>query len=464
MNILPVHFLLLFPESEYQLNHNVLSWYEIPIVIILYVLMLSWVNRKKDSPDFKNFKLFFNLKIAGAIFITLLYNLYYVGGDTTGYYNDGRLLNMVLLRNPALAMEMFFSNGNILTWSNSLTEGFDGFRFANDPATWLVCRIAGFVELFTFRSMLGTAMVFGFFSARLMWRFYETMKSIYPFARRNMAIAVLFIPNVLLWGSGIFKDTITLSFTLFAFVCLYNIFKLRQRVFINTLFLILMIYVVFIIKSYIIVTFLGAIMIWLLGLVKIKSKTLRILLKPFVIVLFSVVFYFAFDQFTQAFEKFSIESVLETAQKTGQYLKEVSESQDGSMYDIGTLVPTVPGLLKLAPSAINVTLFRPYLWESKKIIIFFSALESTFILFFTLYVFLKVGPFKLLFQILKDPILLSFFIFTVVLAMFVGLSSFNFGTLVRYKIPCIPLYLIVLGVVLKKHQVKMLIPPSVKLK
>ena len=105
---------------------------------------------------------------------------------------------------------------------------------------------------------------------------------------------------------------------------------------------------------------------------------------------------------------------------------------------------------KLAPAAINVTLFRPYLWESGKIIIFFSALESGFLLLFTIFTIFKVGPFKFVYYIFKDPLLLAFFLFTIIFAIFVGLSSFNFGSLVRYKIPCIPLYLIVLAVILKK--------------
>lgn len=464
MKNLYLNLLTIFPDIEYDLNRNLLDWYEIIIVIILFFSINAWIDKKNKIEYKENLKLFINLKLAGALFITLLYNLYYVGGDTSGYFNDGRLLNKVLFVDPVRGVEMFFSSGNSKNWSDDLATSFEGFRFANDPATWLVCKITAIFELITFRSMLGTAMLFGFISGRLMWRFYETMLHIYPYARKELAFAILFIPNVLLWGSGIFKDTITLSLTMMAFVCIYNLFKLKKKVLSNLFILIISVYIVFIIKSYIIVTFIGSIMLWIFSLVKIKSSIVRIVLKPVLLLLFGVIFYFAFDQFTATFEKFSIDAVLETTKKTGEYLKGLSEKSEGSVYDIGTLTPTVPGLLKLAPAAINVTLFRPYLWESGKIIIFFSAIESTAIFLFSLFVLFKVGFFKIIYQIFKDPLLLSFFIFTVVLAIFVGLSSFNFGTLVRYKIPCIPLYLIVLGVILKKHQVKILIPPSVKSK
>ncbi len=452
MNFLQFSLLTIFPENEYDFQKNLLHWYEIIIVITLYVLINNWVNKKNKILYQKNLKLFINIKITSALIITLLFNLYYAGGDTTAYFNDGRLLNKVLFTNPSLAIDMFFSSGKISDWSDSLIAGFDGFRFTNDPATMFVCKMTAIIELFTFRSMLGTAMIFGFFSARFIWKFYETMLKIYPFSAKYLALPILFVPNVLLWGSGIFKDTITLCLTMYSFVCLYNIFITKKKIISNLLYFLITVYIVFIIKSYIIVTFIGCTTIWVFSLIKIKSDLLRIVLKPFLVGLFGIIFYFSFDEFTKSFEKFSIEKVLETTKNTGQYLKSVSESSEGSVYDIGTLDPTVTGMIKLAPAAINVTLFRPYLWESGKIIIFFSAMESAFLLLFTIITVFKVGPFKFVYYIFKDPLLLTFFLFAIIFSIFVGLSSFNFGSLVRYKIPCIPLYLIVLSIIYSKSK------------
>lgn len=447
MNFLPLSFLALFPDIEYEFERNLLKWQETIIVILIYIIVNRWVDKKNKIDYKKNFQLFINLKITAAIVITLLFNLYYSGGDTTAYFNDARLLNKVLFTNPSLALEMFLSSGDSSEWSDNLNNGFDGFRFCSDSSTWLVCKITAIIEIFTFRSMLGTAMIFGFFSARFIWSFYETIKKIYPFSQQHLAFAILFVPNVLLWGSGIFKDTITLCLTMYSFVCLYNIFIVKSKVIVNALIFLFIVNMVFIIKSYIIVAFLGCISVWIFGLIKINSALVRLIFKPFLLALFAIMSYFAFDEFTKSFEKFSIEKVLETTKNTGQYLKSVSEGAEGSVYDIGILDPSITGMLKLAPAAINVTLFRPYLWESGKIIIFFSALESAFILFLTLFVIFKVGMLKFFFQIFRDPLLLAFFLFTILFSIFIGLSSFNFGTLVRYKIPCIPFYLIILNTI-----------------
>ena len=42
------------------------------------------------------------------------------------------------------------------------------------------------------------------------------------------------------------------------------------------------------------------------------------------------------------------------------------------------------------------------------------------------------------------------FLFSIVFAMFVGASTLNFGTLVRYKIPCLPFYTIALFLIYEK--------------
>ena len=447
-------FLAIFPEAEYNFQRNLLDWYEIIIVLIIYLLVNAWVNKKNKIEYQKYFKLFINIKLISAILITLLFNLYYPGGDTTAYFNDGRLLNMMLFKHPVETFQMI-SLESTWTLSDSYLENFfDGFRFSNDSTTWLVVKISAFISLFTFRSMLGTAMIFGFISARLIWQFYKTMLQIYPENGKNIALAVLFVPNVLLWGSGIFKDTVTLCLTMYVFVCLYRIFDLKKNILRNSIYLVLCVYIVFAVKSYIMVSFLGCLSLWLASHFKIKSSFLRLVLRPFLLALFGILAYVGFAQFTASFEKYQINNVLETTKVTGQYLKYVAEKSDGSAYDIGTLDPSVSGLLKLAPAAINVTLFRTYIWEGRKIIIFFSALESTFILLFTLYVIFKIGPFKMIKIIFKDKLLFSFLLFTLLFSIFVGLSSFNFGSLVRYKIPCIPLYLIVLSVALKRGEKK----------
>jgi hypothetical protein len=65
-------------------------------------------------------------------------------------------------------------------------------------------------------------------------------------------------------------------------------------------------------------------------------------------------------------------------------------------------------------------------------------------------VFTKAGPFRFIKWIFKDPLIMYCFLFAVIFGLFVGASTLNFGTLVRYKIPCLPFYSISLFLIFEK--------------
>jgi hypothetical protein len=110
----------------------------------------------------------------------------------------------------------------------------------------------------------------------------------------------------------------------------------------------------------------------------------------------------------------------------------------------------------MAPAAIAATFFRPYLWESKKLSTLLSSIESLALMIFTVFVFLKVGPVGFIKAIIKDPLAMYCFLFSIVFAVFVGATTLNFGTLVRYKIPCMPFYIIALVLILESKRNKQL--------
>ena len=63
-------------------------------------------------------------------------------------------------------------------------------------------------------------------------------------------------------------------------------------------------------------------------------------------------------------------------------------------------------------------------------------------MFFTLSVLYKAGPINFVRSIAKDPTILYCLLFALLFALFVGATTANFGTLVRYKIPCMPFYVV----------------------
>jgi hypothetical protein len=112
---------------------------------------------------------------------------------------------------------------------------------------------------------------------------------------------------------------------------------------------------------------------------------------------------------------------------------------------------SIGSMISKFPQAVVVTLFRPFPWEAGKVIIALSAIEAFLFLFFTLKLIVtKKG--KVLSWTSKDPTLMFCLIFSLIFAFAVGISSYNFGALSRYKIPCLPFYAAFLTILLYRDK------------
>lgn len=141
--------------------------------------------------------------------------------------------------------------------------------------------------------------------------------------------------------------------------------------------------------------------------------------------------------------RYSLETLEKRAYDTQWWHNKVQELEGdkGSGYSLGEATTSIPGLAARFPLAVNVTLFRPYIWEINGPIMLQAALESIVVFFITLITLFKVGPGGFVRYSLKDPMLAFALSFGILYAFGVGVTSNNFGALVRYKIPAIPLYL-----------------------
>ena len=97
-------------------------------------------------------------------------------------------------------------------------------------------------------------------------------------------------------------------------------------------------------------------------------------------------------------------------------------------------------LLKF-PQAVAVTLFRPFPWEVSSAIVLFSALEAMSFLTLLTYLLFKKGVVTTFRKTFDRSILILCFSFAIIFAVSIGMSATNFGSLSRYKIPCLPFYL-----------------------
>jgi hypothetical protein len=283
-----------------------------------------------------------------------------------------------------------------------------------------------------------------------LWRLYLKSVEIFPdVSKKYLAYAVLFIPSVFFWGSGLFKDTVTLGFACLVIASFHDVFIKRKNIISGIILIIIGGYLIGTIKSYILLAMLPSILVWYLYTIrsKIKSTFLRTSLTP-ILLFFSVVGgMIMLQQLGKVFTKFNLDNIEKRAEDMQRWhTVRGAQLEESSTYSLGHIEFNALGILKKIPAAINVTYFRPYLWEVHNPVMLMAAGEALIFLGLALYlVFMK---FKILRRnITSEPFLMFCLIFAIVFGFSVGLTAYNFGALVRYKIPALPMFGIVLAVV-----------------
>lgn len=382
------------------------------------------------------------VKIIGALSLGVIYQFYYGGGDTFNFFHDSYFIWQAFLNNPLAGLKIIFQGGNLLDPQQLpyLTSTY----FHIDSKTFFVIRIGALFGLFTFHHYTGIAILFALFSFTGVWAMYRTFFVMYPPLHRPLALACLFLPSVFFWGSGYMKDSVTLGALGWLFYSFYWGVMRRKKVIYHSIVMLLSAWLIHRIKTYILACFLPTMVLWffLSFRQKMTPGAARAMILPLLLLLALPIGYVIVDQIT-ANSVYSIDNLARTAQVSSDWLLYVSEKQGGSAYSLGKLDGTWQGTLSKFPAAVWVTLFRPYLWEVRNPVMFLSSLEVLFFLFMTFRLLWQMRKYlpQLYLQLIQEPILLSCFIFAILFSFGVGISSYNFGTLVRYKIPMMPFYL-----------------------
>lgn len=418
-------------------------------IIIFIVYAIAYVVRPWVTDDV-NRKYFFwglTVRIAGALAVGFLYQFYYSGGDTFAYHTHGsRPLWEAFIKSPLNGIRLLFVDGE---YGPGIWDTAQRIWYWRDPQSFFVIRIAALLDILTFSSYCGTAVLFAVIAFTGAWMFFLTFYKVFPDLHRWIAFSVLFVPTVVFWGSGIFKDTITLSALGMATFSFHRVFIEGRVRLAMILLMILCFWIIFSIKKYILLCFLPAVLLWWVAtlLSRISSRMLRVIVAPLTGIAAMMLAYYAVLKVGEDDSRYHVTKLAETAKVTAYDIRYGwgARTGDGSGYALGELDGSWQSMVLLAPQAINISLFRPYLWEVNNPLMLLSALEGLALLSITMYIAFLVR-WKLI-RYLQMPDVLFCVVFSLVFAFAVGVSTFNFGTLSRYKIPMMPYFLLILGLV-----------------
>lgn len=414
------------------------------VLIFLYIALILAVGYSfSQKLRYKVIRSYFMkglaLKLLCGLGFAWVYVYYYGGGDTQMYFKGASTIYKAILADGFGA----FFDDNILSYGSK--------------ATIFTQRIAGVVNLFAFNSFWSCTLLFAAFSFIGQWLLFVSFFRLFPNLHKSLAIVTLFIPGVIFWSSGIMKDSLCMLFVGVIIYAIQNVFIFKKNKVFYSILAIVGFIIITNLKAYVSLALVASIALYTLLILRssIKNTAMRALVMPVASAIIIVGCVFAMNKIGDSLKKFSLENLVETAQIYQGYHTRTSVAgkgnagvRTGTAYSLGEVNFNNPlSIASKFPLAINVTYFRPYVWEVRNPVMLLSALESTFIFFFFLGVIKRKGVGKFFKMAVTNKEVLFCLTFAMIFGFAVGFTAYNFGSLVRYKAPCIPFFLIALVII-----------------
>lgn len=443
----------MYPPEVY--HYSLVDFLYSPFLLFFIFYFAKSIRDKRIAaePEFRYFLPAIMIKIIGAIAVVLVYTLYYKGGDTNYYFNDGRGLVRLMFKRPEYFTDILFNGMDFSKFYYFDREtGYPSYY--RQSQTYFVVRVIWPMVLFGLQSFIATSVLLAVVSFGGIWRMYRVFIMEFPQYKKQFAIAFFFIPSVFFWGSGLLKDTITFSAIGYFFYSFYMAVIKRRKILKNLFLVYLSLSVIINIKPYIFVGLLPGALIWIIAhqTSKIQGNFIRGVTFPTALIIGIACGYLLLIILGDELGKYSLDKILMEASLSNHDLKQ--NYYKGNSFDIGKVDPTIDGMLTKFFPAINAALFRPYLWESNNMLMVVSGVENFIILLYTIYTLYRVRIIGIFPFFVKNNLLTFSLIFSLFFAFSVGISTSNFGSLVRYRIPLLPFYIsslvIINGMITKK--------------
>lgn len=438
------------------------SWTDFILTPLYIYIAFRWFkafierNYSGDAYLIKMLTYAFWFKIGGSVFINSIYEFYYKGGDVEGYYGGSEGIYNSILYNPLYTIKMLLSSADYYKYlvdSVSLINGdkiqfITSLHFLNTPELTTI-KAAAVASFFCFHSFTTIGIMFALFAFAGSYKIFVMLRERYPSLVNPLLICCFFIPTVIVWSGGVLKDPLTYGATCFIIYYLNLIFVKREYKLLSIIYTVLAAILVVLVKPYIFMSLTPAIFFYvLISYVRtIKSTYIFYVLFPVVVVVTIGLSFGLIVALKDELGKYSLENLQNTMENFQTWHAAEALISGGSGYTLGEMDVSTFGMLKKIPLAINVTFFRPYIWEARKPIIFLTALESLAVFFFFLRTLFRAGIrgfFKIIFS---DPFITFCFVFSLIFGTAVGMTSYNFGALARYKIPAMPFFLLTIYLV-----------------
>lgn len=395
------------------------------LLILWYFPKWSFIKESgltvKESRLLIAFKIFAGLIIAG--YFNYVFENISPHVDYIGYNEEGLVQYRLLLNNPSLFFNDFFS---------AFKEYGPGGLLASKESFWtflrfnLLYKLVGLLNIITQGNFYLNTMLFSSFVVIGSFAFFRLYFSIYKKSKWAIIFACFCLPSLLLYTACIHKDGIVfvciaiISYNIHQFFSNHAGIKLKQ---VSATFMALLF--IFFLRNYLIMALLPAMLLSVLAVV----LPIR---RRYTVVVCYIVFISLF------FVSGLYDSPVNLPAAVVQRKTDFAALQEGTTsIPMQPLEPSFLSFLQSLPQALNHYFLRPYLWEFRQVSVVLTALEillyQLIIIFFLVYKKKNNQP--------LHPFNLFGLALVLHMALVVGYTIPNIGAIVRYRCIFWPLLL-----------------------
>jgi hypothetical protein len=366
--------------------------------------------------------------VAGTVAIVLYHTVIYRGGDMLTYHALGTGIAHIIARDSGYLTDLVRLT---LHQDNGLALEIVGFEGTSSGS---MCAIAAWLALAFGDTLFGPCLgvsIFAFVGQLAMFR--AVSHWLRPAERRPVLAAFMLLPSVVFWTSGLVKEAFVAGFL--GLISHGMVLLLRRRAVVVPLFeLAAGLLGVGILKPYTLFPFVLGVGGWVFAARRrgggVGYRVLGIVVA--LVGIFAV---------SRAFPEFGVDRLGATV----MHQQQSYTTEAGSTVAIGDADEleenaSLSKQLKYFPLAVVNSLARPVLFEARNPSQLLGSLEMTIVLVLLLVTLQRAGARALLREIMGAPPLLFAFVFVATFSVAVGLSTGNLGTLSRYRVPAMPLY------------------------
>jgi hypothetical protein len=388
--------------------------------VIFFLSRVEW--RKSAGSDTVAYWTGLSLRLIGGIALGLVYRYYYhSSGDTFVFFNDAARLADLFYSDPGGYLKFLITGTSpvqIVT-----TEGRSVFFVA----------IVSVVNLVTHNNYWLSSLWFSFFSFWCSYRLVAKLDSVFPSSRMASRVALLFLPSAIFWNSGIIKESVAFGAAAIIVIHFLTIMRGQKLALTGYLALAVNLYLLLSLKYYwgavLIPCFLsGVIVYW-----RFKNNgswtALGVWMAVFILLSFAASF---------AHPNFYVERFLGVIVENHDKFVDISSPEN--LIEYKDLKADWPSVIINSPWALLSGLFRPTIFEARSLSSTAAGIENLFLLV------LVVWKLKSIRMPRRENrlIVISAIVYVVVLCAFLALSTPNLGTLSRYRVGFLSIFVLLI--------------------